>query len=45
MIRPLDGIRVVDFGWVAVGPVLSILLAELREFCLRLSPLSAMMEL
>jgi benzylsuccinate CoA-transferase BbsF subunit len=28
MIRPLDGIRVVDFGWVAVGPVLSSLLAE-----------------
>jgi len=26
--RPLDGIRVVDFGWVAVGPVLSSLLAE-----------------
>ncbi len=26
--RPLEGIRVVDFGWVAVGPVLSSLLAE-----------------
>jgi crotonobetainyl-CoA:carnitine CoA-transferase CaiB-like acyl-CoA transferase len=26
--RPLDGLRVVDFGWVAVGPVLSSLLAE-----------------
>lgn len=26
--RPLDGIRVLDFGWVAVGPVLSSLLAE-----------------
>lgn len=26
--RPLDGVRVVDFGWVAVGPVLSSLLAE-----------------
>ncbi|MBI4563006.1 MAG: CoA transferase, partial [Candidatus Rokubacteria bacterium] len=26
--RPLAGIRVVDFGWVAVGPVLASLLAE-----------------
>jgi crotonobetainyl-CoA:carnitine CoA-transferase CaiB-like acyl-CoA transferase len=26
--RPLAGIRVIDFGWVAVGPVLSSLLAE-----------------
>jgi crotonobetainyl-CoA:carnitine CoA-transferase CaiB-like acyl-CoA transferase len=26
--RPLEGIRVIDFGWVAVGPVLSSLLAE-----------------
>jgi crotonobetainyl-CoA:carnitine CoA-transferase CaiB-like acyl-CoA transferase len=25
---PLEGIRVIDFGWVAVGPVLSSLLAE-----------------
>jgi benzylsuccinate CoA-transferase BbsF subunit len=28
-VRPLDGLRVVDFGWVAVGPVLSSLLAEM----------------
>lgn len=27
--RPLDGIRVIDFGWVAVGPVLASLLAEM----------------
>ena len=26
--KPLAGIRVIDFGWVAVGPVLSSLLAE-----------------
>jgi crotonobetainyl-CoA:carnitine CoA-transferase CaiB-like acyl-CoA transferase len=26
--RPLDGVRVVDFGWVAVGPVLASVLAE-----------------
>ena len=26
--KPLSGIRVIDFGWVAVGPVLSSLLAE-----------------
>jgi crotonobetainyl-CoA:carnitine CoA-transferase CaiB-like acyl-CoA transferase len=26
--RPLQGLRVVDFGWVAVGPVLASLLAE-----------------
>ncbi len=27
--RPLDGIRVLDFGWVAVGPVIGSLLAEM----------------
>ncbi|MFQ5829847.1 MAG: CaiB/BaiF CoA transferase family protein [Candidatus Methylomirabilia bacterium] len=27
--RPLEGVRVVDFGWVAVGPVLSSLLGEM----------------
>jgi crotonobetainyl-CoA:carnitine CoA-transferase CaiB-like acyl-CoA transferase len=26
--RPLEGVRVVDLGWVAVGPVLSSLLAD-----------------
>ncbi len=26
--RPLDGVRVVDFGWVAVGPVLASVLAD-----------------
>ncbi len=26
--RPLDGIRVVDFGWVAVGPVLASVLGD-----------------
>jgi benzylsuccinate CoA-transferase BbsF subunit len=28
-VRPLDGIRVLDFGWVAVGPVIGSLLAEM----------------
>jgi len=28
-LRPLDGVRVVDFGWVAVGPVLASVLADL----------------
>jgi benzylsuccinate CoA-transferase BbsF subunit len=28
-VRPLDGIRVIDFGWVAVGPVIGSLLAEM----------------
>lgn len=27
--RPLDGLRVLDFGWVAVGPVIGSLLAEM----------------
>ncbi|MBI4587453.1 MAG: CoA transferase [Candidatus Rokubacteria bacterium] len=27
-LRPLEGIRVVDFGWVAVGPVLASVLAD-----------------
>ncbi|MBI2543634.1 MAG: CoA transferase [Candidatus Rokubacteria bacterium] len=26
--RPLDGVRVVDFGWVAVGPVLASVLSD-----------------
>jgi len=28
-VRPLDGLRVLDFGWVAVGPVIGSLLAEM----------------
>lgn len=28
-VRPLDGIRVLDFGWVAVGPVIGSLLGEM----------------
>lgn len=28
-LRPLDGTRVLDFGWVAVGPVIGSLLAEM----------------
>ena len=34
-VRPLDGIRVVDFGWVAVGPVLSSLLAEMGALVIK----------